>query len=560
MACYDGFGNLADGRPFWIGDFNGNGRADVLFYYPGDRNWWLGSHSGPGGQLQWSFAGNTAGFGQVWDGRPFWTGNFSRADRSEVLFYFPGDRNWWLGTHDGGQLRWSFAGNTAGFGQVWDGRPFWIGDFNGNGRADVLFHYPGDRNWWLGSHGGPGGQLQWSLAGNTAGFGNVADGRPFWVGNFSRPDRREILFYYPGDRNWWLGTHDGGQLRWSLAGNTAGFGQVWDGRPFWIGDFNGNGRADVLFYYPGDGNWWLGSHGGPGGQLQWSLAGNTLGRIAGQPNFGQVWDGRPFWIGDFTGDGRSDVLFYFPGDRNWWLGSYAGLLNWSFAGNTAGFGQVWDRRPFWTGNFSRADRAEVLFYFPGDGNWWLGSHNGSQLGWSFAGNTGRPYRSRVRLHLKVLTTPNVSIDTMVESMREVYRTVGIRVDIGSTENLDLPLLNDLDVGQCVMGQTTQEQRDLFANRNNVGVNDVAVYFVRSTVPPFNGCAAHPADRPSAVVVQGATRWTLAHEIGHVLGLNHVNDNNRLMTGNGTGNITNPPPDLDSGESTTMDNSALTITC
>ncbi len=385
-----------------------------------------------------------------------------------------------------------------GFGNLADGRPFWIGDFNGNGRADVLFYYPGDRNWWLGSHSGPGGQLQWSFAGNTAGFGHVADGRPFWVGNFSRPDRREILFYYPGDRNWWLGTHDGGQLRWSLAGNTAGFGQVWDGRPF--------------------------------------------------------------WIGDFTGDGRSDVLFYFPGDRNWWLGSYAGLLNWSFAGNTAGFGQAWDRRPFWTGNFSRADRAEVLFYFPGDGNWWLGSHNGSQLGWSFAGNTGRPYRSRVRLHLKVLTTPNVSIDTMVESMREVYRTVGIRVDIGSTENLDLPLLNDLDVGQCVMGQTTQEQRDLFANRNNVGVNDVAVYFVRSTVPPFNGCAAHPADRPSAVVVQGATRWTLAHEIGHVLGLNHVNDNNRLMTGNGTGNITNPPPDLDSGESTTMDNSALTITC
>ena len=48
---------------------------------------------------------------------------------------------------------------------------------------------------------------------------------------------------------------------------------------------------------------------------------------------------------------------------------------------------------------------------------------------------------------------------------------------------------------------------------------------------------------------------MGHEIGHVLGLSHVNDNNRLMTGNGTSNITNPPPDLISTEVNTMRASA-----
>jgi hypothetical protein len=38
---------------------------------------------------------------------------------------------------------------------------------------------------------------------------------------------------------------------------------------------------------------------------------------------------------------------------------------------------------------------------------------------------------------------------------------------------------------------------------------------------------------------------------------HVNDNDRLMTGNGTANITNPPPDIVGSERTTMLNSALT---
>ena len=87
---------------------------------------------------------------------------------------------------------------------------------------------------------------------------------------------------------------------------------------------------------------------------------------------------------------------------------------------------------------------------------------------------------------------------------------------------------------------------------------MVVYFVRSTNPPLNGCAAHPNNRPGAVVAQGATRWTLGHEIGHVLGLNHVNDNDRLMTGNGTANITNPPPNLIASEITRMGNSKLTV--
>jgi hypothetical protein len=268
-----GFGNLADGRPFWIGNFAPQAnRAQVLFYFPGDGNWWLGIHDG--NRFNWSLASNTVGFGQVWDGRPFWIGNFSpQANRAQVLFYFPGDQNWWLGIHDGNRFNWSLAGNTAGFGQVADGRPFWIGDFNGDGRADVLFYFPGDQNWWLGVH--DGNQLNWSLAGNTAGFGQVWDGRPFWIGNFwPQANRAQVLFYFPGDQNWWLGVHDGNQLNWSLAGNTAGFGQVADGRPFWTGNFAPQAnRAQVLFYFPGDGNWWLGIH--DGNRFNWSLASNT---------------------------------------------------------------------------------------------------------------------------------------------------------------------------------------------------------------------------------------------------------------------------------------------
>jgi hypothetical protein len=178
-------------------------------------------------------------------------------------------------------------------------------------------------------------------------------------------------------------------------------------------------------------------------------------------------------------------------------------------------------------------------------------------------NDGTPLLSEfdcVHLHVKILTQPVVPIATMVERMRQVYGDARIRVEWRSTETLNLPELDDLEAGQCLLGQTTVEQDLLFANRNNVGANDIVVYFVRSTVPPYNGCASHPAGRPGAVVTRGATEWTLAHEVGHVLGLRHVNDNNRLMTGNGTSNITNPPPDLVDGEIQTMRASGLTPRC
>ena len=558
MTCWDGFGDLADGRPFWVGDFAGDGKSDILFYYPGDRNWWLGRFDAAG-VIQWTFAGNTTGFGQVWDGRPFWVGDFAGDGKSDILFYYPGDRNWWLGRFDAaGVIQWNLAGNTTGFGQVWDGRPFWVGDFAGTGKSDILFYYPGDRNWWLGRFDAAG-VIQWNLAGNTTGFGQVWDGRPFWLGDFTGDGKRDVLFYYPGDRNWWLGRFSAaGVIQWNLAGNTTGFGQVWDKRPFWVGDFAGDGKTDILFYYPGDRNWWLGRF-DAAGVIQWNLAGNTTG-------FGQVWDGRPFWVGDFAGTGKTDILFYYPGDRNWWLGRFGatGQLTWNLAGNTTGFGQVADGRPFWVGDFTGDGKADILFYYRGDGNWWLGRFGATgQLTWNLAGNTGRPYRSRVRVHVKVLATPtNFTVNDMVDGMRTVYASVGIRLDLGSTETLNLPALMDIETGDCVGGQTTQEQRDLFDHRNNVGANDVAAYLVRTVTSngnALNGCAAHDG-RPSCVVARGATRWTLGHETGHDLGLNHVNDNNRLMTGNGTANITNPPPDLIESERQTMEGSALTVTC
>jgi hypothetical protein len=277
-------------------------------------------------------------------------------------------------------------------------------------------------------------------------------------------------------------------------------------------DLDGDGRAEIPVTSP----WGIGVL---------KLSGTTLTAPMMAPNgtrFGE-WllntaDNRLDLLGDFDGDGRAEMFINSP----WGIG----ILKLSWNTLTA---------PMMAPNGTRF------------GGWLLNTAD-NHFGFG---------EECLRLHVKILSNPTIAIERMIVTMQQVYEAVGIRVQRASTETLNLPLLNDVDVGACMMGSTTQEQNQLFANRANAWGTDVVVYFVRSTVPVYNGCAAYPAGRPGAVVAQIASVYTLGHEVGHVLGLQHVSDNNRLMTGNGTSNITNPPPDLISTEVNTMRASLFT---
>lgn len=187
-----------------------------------------------------------------------------------------------------------------------------------------------------------------------------------------------------------------------------------------------------------------------------------------------------------------------------------------------------------------------------------------------------PFKSRLRVHLKILPGYNpmrTTIPVMFDNMKRIYGTAGILVELASTEQLrNTPNLDGrdaIDVGECVRGSVTAEQQLLFANRNNVRLNEIVVYFVRATSPDaLNGCASHPNGRPGAVVTEIASQWTMAHEVGHVLGLNHVANEpcsnssfvpTRLMTGCGTGRLRGAPTLIPS-ETTIMDSSDLTVDC
>ena len=172
-----------------------------------------------------------------------------------------------------------------------------------------------------------------------------------------------------------------------------------------------------------------------------------------------------------------------------------------------------------------------------------------------------PFENCIQLHFKVLTEPRISLANMVRSMKSTFRPHGYDVQVKSLEALDLPALTDLDIGPCSLNTPpTAEQRELFRHRRTNEAGEIVIYFVHSTIPPTSGCAVHPNGRLGAVVTRGASRWTLAHEVGHLMGLRHTASNRRLMTGGGTINIVDPPPDLIASELTRIRQSGLAVPC
>ena len=153
-------------------------------------------------------------------------GDFSGDGRADLTVYDAASGDLWLGQSDGQNLSFARAGNVGGFGSLLDAsRAVFTGDFDGNGKLDLGFHYNGNGDTWQGIS--QGGQFLWRRASTTAGYGNLLDpGRTLVTGDFDGDGRTDLLSYSSNDGALRVARSVGNGLTWSEAGNVSSLGDL----------------------------------------------------------------------------------------------------------------------------------------------------------------------------------------------------------------------------------------------------------------------------------------------------------------------------------------------
>ena len=130
------------------------------------------------------------------------------------------------------------------------------------------------------------------------------------------------------------------------------------------------------------------------------------------------------------------------------------------------------------------------------------------------------FTHRINLHFRSLALSDVPFDRLMSSTAQVYAQYGIEARFASGESLGLT--DDQQAKFSTVKQNCDWVMDSgdFADLHKLGTpipsNDIAVFIVNGFQENIRGCGGHATRLPACTVSHDCLRWSLAHEICHVL--------------------------------------------
>jgi hypothetical protein len=180
-----------------------------------------------------------------------------------------------------------------------------VGDFNGDGYADVLWFNgnTGALSEWL--LDGQGNVIATPILSMACGPGCYPQWQVVGVGDFNGDGHADILWFNgnTGVLSEWLLDGRGNVIATPILSRACGPRCYSQWQVVGVGDFNGDGHADVLWF-----------NGNTGVLSEWLLDGQ--GNVIATPSLSMTCGPGcyPQWqvvgVGDFTGDGHADVLWF----------------------------------------------------------------------------------------------------------------------------------------------------------------------------------------------------------------------------------------------------------
>lgn len=332
------------------GDFNGDGRGDVAMVTPVSSTWWVGrSTPGTFTEVPWMNHSSNAALDDLV------SGDFNGDGQTDVAARQQGTGRLLVGIAGKARFQSQLWANHANPNK-WQG--LLVGDFDGDGRDDLAEYDTTEERWrvyrlegaevvkefwydfavsnpnWAafaaGDYNGDGRDDILSLDANTGDlivlFSNGSSFAPSgwqtlpndgeWqfvqAADFDGNGRDDLAAYDPSAGTWWVVK--------GLAGDRGAVPQLWfayvNKSQTYLdqvaGDFTGDGKADIVAYLPTTGRLKVLISDGVGFRR------GIWGRVPARANVTQI------MVTDFNNDGRDDVVAWNNSKRRWWGARSAG--------------------------------------------------------------------------------------------------------------------------------------------------------------------------------------------------------------------------------------------
>ena len=227
-----------------VGDFNGDGRDDILGRASENGNWYLGESTGLGfvtsriGRLSRNF---------TWV--DLTTGDFNNDGTVDIAARNVVNGEWWIGMADNTDDTTLVNTYYGRFSPNATWRDIQTGDFDGNGQLDIIGRVDGRNEMWVAENDGTR-----FTAAYYGRFSTAVDWANFTVGNFTGDGADDILARNVANGRLVVGTATNGEFLFDQFG-------TWSRDVQWIDvtaiDFDGNGYDDLAGRTTRTGSWWV---------------------------------------------------------------------------------------------------------------------------------------------------------------------------------------------------------------------------------------------------------------------------------------------------------------